>query len=213
MVDTLLRNLRDVPLMVLVSGRPEMHDLFPNAWGHRGIVELRLSELTAKAAERLVREVLGDGVAEETVRRLVDGAEGNPFCLEELIRAESEGKGGTIPGSVLAVVTARIERLDPAARRVLRAASVFGQQFWRGAVAALLGLQRASEAGTWLDYLVEREVVVRRGRGKFPGEDEYVFRHGLVREAAYAMLTDADRGLGHRLAGQWLVHIDRKSVV
>jgi tetratricopeptide (TPR) repeat protein len=203
-VDSLLRNLRDAPIMIVVSGRPEMHDLFPGAWGHRGIVELRLSELTSKAAERLVREVLGDGVPEETVRRLIEGAEGNPFCLEELIRAESEGRGGTIPGSVLAVVTARIERLDPAARRVLRAASVFGQQFWRGAVGSLLGLQRASEVGTWLDYLVEREVVVRRGRGKFPGEDEYVFRHGLVRDAAYAMLVGEDRVLGHRLAAAWL---------
>jgi predicted ATPase len=33
---------------------------------------------------------------------------------------------------------------------------------------------------------------------------EYAFQHGLVREAAYAMLTDADRQLGHQLAGGWL---------
>ena len=38
--------------------------------------------------------------------------------------------------------------------------------------------------------------------GAFEGQDEYVFRHGLVREAAYAMLTDADRTLGHRLAAR-----------
>ena len=36
------------------------------------------------------------------------------------------------------------------------------------------------------------------------GDIGYVFRHTLVREAAYAMLTDADRALGHRLAGEWL---------
>ena len=39
---------------------------------------------------------------------------------------------------------------------------------------------------------------------RFPGEHEYAFRHALLREAAYAMLTDADRALGHRLAGAWL---------
>jgi len=202
-VDALLRNLRGSPLMVLVSARPEVHELFPGAWTHRGIVELRLSELTPKASEKLVREVLGDGVTQETVRRIVEAAEGNPFCLEELVRAEAEGKRNETPGSVLAVVTARVERLDTHARRVLRAASVFGQLFWRGAVGALLGAKSA-EATRWLDYLVEREVIIRRGRGKFPGEDEYAFRHGLVREAAYAMLAGEDRVLGHRLAAAWL---------
>jgi tetratricopeptide (TPR) repeat protein len=203
-VDALLRNLRDVPLMILISARPEVHDLFPNAWNHRGMVELRLSELTPKASERLVREVLGEGLADDVVKHIVETAEGNPFCLEELIRAEAEGKRDATPGSVLAVVTARIERLDPAARRVLRAASVFGQQFWRGAVASLLGASRATEAGKWLEYLAEREVITRRGRGKFPGEEEYAFRHGLVREAAYSVLVGEDRVLGHRLAGAWL---------
>ena len=203
-VDALLRNLRDVPLMILVSARPEVHDLFPNAWSHRGIATLRLSELAPKASERLVREVLGDGVPDDVVRRIVDAAEGNPFCLEELIRAEAVGKRDATPGSVLAVVTARIERLDPAARRVLRAASVFGQAFWRGSVTSLLGAQRGTDAGRWLEYLTEREVVTRRGRGKFPGEEEYAFRHGLVREAAYATLASEDRVLGHRLAGAWL---------
>ena len=202
-MDALLRNLAGSPLMVLASARPEVHELFPGAWQQRGVVELRLSELTPKAAEKLVREVLGEGVPEATVRRLVEAAGGNPFCLEELIRAEAEGKRDA-PGSVLAVVSARIDRLEAGARRVLRAASVFGQQFWRGAVVALLGEQRASETGRWLAHLAEREVIVKRGRGKFPGEDEYTFRHALVREAAYAMMVGEDRVLGHRLAAAWL---------
>jgi tRNA A-37 threonylcarbamoyl transferase component Bud32/tetratricopeptide (TPR) repeat protein len=203
-VDALLRNLRDVPLMVLASARPEVHDLFPGAWAQRGVVELRLSELTAKSSEKLVREVLGEVASDETVRRIVEAAAGNPFCLEELVRAEAEGKGGALPGSVLAVVSARLDRLEAGARRVLRAASVFGQRFWRGAVVALLGAQRAGETSRWLDHLTEREVVVRQGRGKFPGEDEYVFRHALVRDAAYAMMVGEDRVLGHRLAAAWL---------
>jgi tRNA A-37 threonylcarbamoyl transferase component Bud32/tetratricopeptide (TPR) repeat protein len=204
LVDALLRNLRDVPFMILVSARPEVHELFPNAWTHRGIVELRLAELTPKACEKLVREVLGDTVDERTLSRIVASSEGNPFCLEELVRAEAEGKRDETPGSVLAVVSARIDRLDPAARRVLRAASVFGQQFWRGAVATLVGAQRAGEVTAWLEYLVQREIVLKRGRGKFPGDEEYVFRHALVREAAYAMLVGEDRVLGHRLAAAWL---------
>jgi tetratricopeptide (TPR) repeat protein/tRNA A-37 threonylcarbamoyl transferase component Bud32 len=202
-IDALLRNLAGSPLMVLASARPEVHELFPNVWAQRGVVELSLSELTPKAGEKLVREVLGEAVSEATVRRLVESAGGNPFCLEELIRAEAEGKRDA-PGSVLAVVSARIDRLEASARRVLRAASVFGQQFWGGAVMSLLGTQRASETARWLHHLAEREVIVKRGRGKFPGEDEYTFRHALVREAAYAMMVGEDRVLGHRLAASWL---------
>jgi tetratricopeptide (TPR) repeat protein len=52
--------------------------------------------------------------------------------------------------------------------------------------------------------LVEREVVERRGDSRFPGERELLFRHALLREAAYAMLTDSDRRLGHGIAAEWL---------
>jgi tetratricopeptide (TPR) repeat protein len=41
-------------------------------------------------------------------------------------------------------------------------------------------------------------------RASSRNDAEYAFRHALVREAAYAMLTDADRILGHQLAGEWL---------
>jgi tetratricopeptide (TPR) repeat protein len=56
----------------------------------------------------------------------------------------------------------------------------------------------------WLDELCERELVARVAPPRFPDQDELQFRHSLVREAAYAMLTDADRKLGHQLAGEWL---------
>jgi serine/threonine protein kinase/tetratricopeptide (TPR) repeat protein len=202
-VDALLRNLRDMPLLVVASARPEVHDVFPDAWSQRGLVELRLTELTPRSSERLVREVLGDAATPETVSRIVAAAAGNPFFLEELLRAEAEGKRDATPASVLAVVSARIERLEPGARRVLRAASVFGGQFWGGAVTSLLGGPSA-ETKPWLDYLTEREILTRRGRGKFPGQDEYAFRHSILREAAYAMLVGEDRVLGHRLAASWL---------
>jgi tetratricopeptide (TPR) repeat protein len=103
------------------------------------------------------------------------------------------------------MVQARLERMETEARRVLRAASVYGQVFWEGGVRALLGgAERTAQVSEWLRELSAREVISQRPDSKFPGEPEYAFRHGLVREAAYAMLTEADRALGHRLAGEWL---------
>ena len=170
--------------------------------------EIRLGELTRKAQRAAgARRCSATPSTDDVVARIVERAGGNAFYLEELIRAVAEGKGDALPETVLAMVQARLEALDAEARRVLRAASVFGQAFWRGGVRALLGGDgaRRPTSASWLDELVEREVVVRARRAReFPGEDEYAFRHALVREAAYAMLTDDDRALGHRLAGEWL---------
>ncbi|WP_437612663.1 protein kinase [Sorangium sp. So ce834] len=246
MINSALRNLRDAPFMVLALGRPEVREMFPKLWAGRGVQEIELTGLSRRAGERLVRQALGNAAADEVVATLVERADGNAFFLEEQIRAAAEGRGAALPETVLAMVQARLEALDPEARRVLRAASVFGQSFRPAGVAALLGGADA-EVGDRLAELVEREVIVprrqpgRRGdgllsamsssprAGPFDGPDrdaptaseaaaldlgalgeagaaepEYSFRHGLVREAAYGALTDYDRQLGHRLAGEWL---------
>src|SRR6185437_9590627 len=105
------------------------------------------------------------------------------------------------PPTLLAMVQARIEALSSEARRVLRAASVFGERFWPGGVATLLGGAPLDGA---LAALVDDEIVTRSRETRFPGETEYAFCHALVREAAYGMLTEEDREAGHRLAGGWL---------
>jgi len=202
-LDSALRNLRDEPLMVLAFARPEVHDLFPNLCAERDLQEIRLSRLTRKAASKLVGQVLGS-VPAVVVDRIVDQAEGNAFYLEELIRAVAEGKADKLPDSVLAMVQSRLQALDGEARRVLRAASVFGQNFWHNGISRLVGSKAKVDLKDWLIDLCDRELITKRSESKFPDEAEYTFRHSLLREAAYAALTENDRELGHRLAGRWL---------
>ncbi|WP_437673155.1 serine/threonine-protein kinase [Sorangium sp. So ce131] len=201
MVEAALRSLKDLPFLVLGLGRPEVHEVFPGLAQGRFGNQLLLPPLTRRASERLVREALGSEASAELVKMLVDRADGNPFFLEEQVRAVAAGHGADLPETVLAMVQARIEALDAEARRVLRAASVFGQAFWPSGVSALLG---GAGVTRWLSELERREVIHRRGPGRLRGEVEYRFRHALVREAAYGMLTEADRRLGHALAGAWL---------
>ena len=205
-VDFALRALADRPLMVLALARPEISDLFPELWQGRKD-ELHLHELSAKAGAKLARHVLGPDVPEEQIQRIVTRAAGNAFFLEEIVRAVAEGRGDDdVPETVLAMVQRRIEGFEPDARRVLRAASVFGDTFWRGSAISLLGgaTNPVTQVADWLTKLVEREVIGRRSTTRFTGEDEFVFRHAIVRDAAYGMLTDEDRPLGHRLAAEWL---------
>jgi tetratricopeptide (TPR) repeat protein len=67
-----------------------------------------------------------------------------------------------------------------------------------------LGTTSKTLSEDWLPSLAKRELVTIRAQSRFPGEVEGTFRHALVREAAYAMLTEEDKVLGHRLAGAWL---------
>jgi hypothetical protein len=195
-VGAALRLLRERPLFVLALGRPEVHGWLP--WRDGTAHEVRLGELSPRACERLARAVLGEGVEAAAVARLCERSAGNAFFLEELLRAAAEGRDGARLDTMLAMVESRLDALGAEERRVLRAASVFGKVFWRGALLPLLG----GEA--WLARLEEREWIVRRPAAKFQGEDEYAFQHALVRDAAYGMLTEEDRALGHRLAGAWL---------
>ncbi|HSK04999.1 MAG TPA: protein kinase, partial [Kofleriaceae bacterium] len=205
-IDAALRDRSKRPWMVLALARPEVFEVFPKLWAERQHVqEIRLKELGRRAGERLIRQVLGDRVGPETIERLVTQADGNAFYLEELIRAVAEGKDRALPETVLAMVETRLGRLPLEARRVLRAASVFGQVCWEGGVTVLLGgAMGPTMVGEWLARLVEQEVLADRPASRFSGEHELAFRHALLREGAYATLTEEDRRLGHHLAGEWL---------
>lgn len=206
-VDGALRLFHDKPLMVLATSRPEVTTLFPDLWKARGVDTIELKPLTRNACEKLSREVLGKRATDTIIGRIVARAAGNAFYLEELIRAEAEGPpaGDNVPGTVKAMIHARLDALDPSSRRALRAASVFGEVFWERAVVALMGGEsEASHVRELFDALVEREQITRVGQSRFPDEREYVFRHGLVRDVVYETLTEQDLTLGHALAGQWL---------
>ncbi len=204
-LDGALGDLERAPWMILAFARPDVHEVFPRLWFERTLQEVRLKPLARKAAEQLIREALGASVSAETVARIETQAEGNAFYLEELVRAVAERGGSisdTFPDTVVAMAHARFEGLDPSLRRMLRAASIFGDVFWLRGVEALLGGTTLTASVS--DLLSARELVARRSAGRFEGEEELAFRHTMVREAAYATLTPADRALGHRLAGEWL---------
>jgi tetratricopeptide (TPR) repeat protein len=202
-VEHALRILREAPLFVIATARPDIHDRFPRLWAERGATELRLGELGRRACERIVAAALGAATDAAVTARLVERAGGHPLFLEELIRAAAAGQPEAQSPTVLAMVQARLDAMEPEPRRVLRAASVFGERFWVSGVEALCGAVRG-ELAAWLESLRDHEVVSPRPDSAIRGQVEWQFRHALIRDAAYAMLTPDDRALGHRLAAQWL---------
>jgi tetratricopeptide (TPR) repeat protein len=230
LADAALRVARDRALVLLATTRPD--GAGRDAFAERAATRIRLGELPRRASVRLVAAVLGERVDRSQVDRLAARGAGNALYLEELIRAAADGgRGSELPGSVKAMAMARLEALDAGARRVLRAGSIFGESFWPAGVAALLG-DAADGLDEQLLRLREREwlglhtavaaaapstvasasgslgSLASLGGVSVPGAGaearQHRFRHDVLREAAYAALTDTDRRLGHRLAGEWL---------
>lgn len=199
-IDMALRDLRDSPFIVLALARPELHTAFPRIWSTSRPTILDLTPLSQRAGEALTRQVLGPAVDDATVAALVVHADGNPFFLEELLRAVAGGLTTALPDSVLGVIQDRLQGLDDESRRLLRAASVFGGGFTEGGVAAVLA-QPTHLVRARLAALAQQELISREFRGDTA---YYRFRHALVRDASHAMLTDDDRTLAHRLAAAWL---------
>ena len=197
--------LSDQPFMVLALARNNVTELFPQLWADRCVQEIRLRRLSRRASAQLVRQTLGEAVTEDAVKALVERSDRQASYLEELIRAAAAGHLERTPPVVLAMVQARLEKLDPAARRVLRAASIFGDAFWRGAVEELVG---GGDTAAWLAVLVDQGVIELKNDARFADEVEYRFQHPLVREASYEMLTSDDQIAGHWLAAQWLEKLD-----
>jgi eukaryotic-like serine/threonine-protein kinase len=210
LVAAALRGLTSSPLMVLALGRPEVLELFPELWAPR-LSTMQLQPLGQAATTRLVRQALGTQVDDEGVARIVARAGGNALYLEELIRAAA-ARRDDIPGTVLAMLQARIGLLPASTRRVLRAASLFGEQFPLPAVEALLRAAGAeAELAPALAALQKHEILEQPAEDR--GSSRWRFRHALMREAAYTLFTADDLTASHALAAQALEAIGEDPAV
>ncbi|HMH52117.1 MAG TPA: AAA family ATPase, partial [Candidatus Acidoferrum sp.] len=217
---TVLTELTDfLPLMILVTSRP---DVDGGSWSFRfhvqrnfphRLTELPLRPLAPEASATLAENLLHVSDLSEPLRqRMLERSEGNPFFLEEIIRTMIERQALrrdgdrwvaavgaeeiSLPATLRGVIAARIDRLPEAAKAALQRASVIGRSFTQGALRALadtdVDLDRA------LAELMRAELV--REQRRLP-EPEYLFKHALTQEAAYAgILLEQRRGLHRRLA-------------
>ncbi len=195
-ISDIARMAHDKQLFVLLLGRPEAKDTAIRLVADRQPTGVSLGKLGTKAMEKLVAGALSCAPSDPRVADITLRAAGNPFFAEEIVRASRAGD--TSPAAALAMVEARLMSVEPEARRVLRAASVFGQQCTSVEIAALHGDDASVQfVDAWCMWLVEREILTQAGT-------VWSFRHALVRDAAYAMLTDADRIAAHALAADML---------
>jgi len=210
------------PLFVLAVARPPLRERFLSLFEMGKAIEIDLAPLPAPASTTMVRDAMGDAAARKNVGRVVARSQGNAFLLEELIReAADRGDDSDPPAApsrddaqegAVAVARARLERLDPAARAIVRGASVFGSVFWLEGVVAVCG-QSPAAVEPIIGSLIEREVVVPSEQQRLEGVRELAFRHDLLQCAAYATSSEQERRIGHQRAAAWLEQLGEDAEV
>jgi class 3 adenylate cyclase/tetratricopeptide (TPR) repeat protein len=160
-----------------------------------------LGDLSPEASRRLV--ISASGFGEKVVERVIARAHGNPLFLQEIARI-GVGRGETIPDTVNDVILARLDRLRPKERTVLRLASVIGPTFSLDELRAVAGA--LMDAGGLEEALAELRA---QGFARHQGEEaeRHAFAHALTRDVAYETLPYAERRRLHRRAAQ---HIEER---
>ena len=208
------------PILILCLARAELMETRPS-WSlpRRRSAAILLEPLGRDRAAALVENFLGAAPDEDVAALVERSAEGNPLFLEELLRLLLEEgvltrAGGRwratgdlgrvrVPPSVQALLSARLDRLEPAERAVVQRAAVVGEVFWWGAVAELSPEGDRGSVGACLQALVRKDLI-RHEPSALAGEDAFRFGHILMRDAAYAALPKETRGELHERLAYWL---------
>jgi class 3 adenylate cyclase/tetratricopeptide (TPR) repeat protein len=210
-VDHLVDWARGVPLLVLATARPELLEKRPGWGGGKpNAATLSLSPLTDDETAELVHSLLESPVLPTDTRAgLLARAGGNPLYAEEFARLVAEGRSpDDLPESVQGLIAARLDGLADEEKNLLRGAAVVGRVFWLGSAAELAGMPRPTVEER-LHALERKEFVRRERRSSVAGEEEYTFRHLLVRDVAYAQIPRGERSEKHRIAAGWIGSLGR----
>jgi class 3 adenylate cyclase/tetratricopeptide (TPR) repeat protein len=198
-----------VPLVLLCTARPELHEQHPGwAGGLRNATTINLAPLSDQETAQLVSSLLERAVLPaETQQQLLERAGGNPLYAEEFVRllADRGDLGGEVevPASVQALIAARLDTLSPERKSLLQDAAVVGKVFWAGALVEM-GNREPGEVEKALHQLARKELVHPARTSSMEGEAEYGFWHLLVRDVAYGQIPRASRAARHQAAAAWL---------
>jgi class 3 adenylate cyclase/tetratricopeptide (TPR) repeat protein len=215
----------EAPLAMVCSSRRELLEEHPE-WEEERERErnLVLEPLSERESSLVVEHLLGSAEIDEEAReKIIAASEGNPLFVEQVLsmlvddgslsRASdgrwvlaSEVDRLTIPPSISALITARLDRLGTSERTVIEHGSVFGQVFFRGAIEDLVPDAMRSQVGGSLEMLCGKELI-RRLDSQLAGQESFGFAHILIKDAAYQGLLKRARAELHERFVDWLERV------
>jgi class 3 adenylate cyclase len=180
----------DAPILVLRPTRGR--DLPP------GTERLAMTPLSLDESRTLLDQVT-DPVFRVVAHSLVEQVGGVPASIFELAHALSATPETHVSASLMSLLQARLDALEPRTRRLLAVAALVGERCWEGLLRATVP-DVADDLGT----LRHVDVLVREQTSTMPGEVEYRFRSELLRRAVLQMIPFAERPMAHLRIATWL---------
>ena len=223
-LEHLARHVSALPMFVVCTARPELFERHPSfAAAVSRVNRISIDRLTNAETEQLVATLLEGSASPRLVETIVRRSEGNPYYAEESARLvadqlsagleiidgawSAQGAGqqadAPLPGSVQAILAARLDSLPAQLKAILGDAAVVGDVFSTDALAAVAGMAR-EEADTAVAELISRQLLRRTRTSTMAGEQELSFWHALARDVAYHQQSRAVRARKHVAVAAWL---------
>ncbi|MDQ6721986.1 MAG: AAA family ATPase [Candidatus Dormibacteraeota bacterium] len=222
LLDYLTRRLRNRRLLVLATyRRDEMHRKHPllptvQGWQRSRLAQVvELEPLAPEGVARMVSSIFDNTNVGEEFRDFMHArSEGNPFVLEEMLKAAID-RGDIyrdeadwqrkpiaelrIPGTVRDTILLRVERLDAGQAEILRCAAILGRSFDYQTLIRLSEQNRGA-VETALQTAVQQQLLEEEAGS----QNRYRFRHALTQEAIYEDLSAPTRERLHSAAADVL---------
>ena len=217
-IDHLLDWSRGLPIYVVTLARPELLEQRPG-WGagKRDFTSLSLDPLPEPAMRQLLAGLVPD-LPEPATRAIVARADGIPLYAVETVRMlVGEGRlelregayhpvgdlvSLSVPETLTALISARLDALDPDDRALVQDAAVLGLSFSLAALAAVTD-REVTELEPRLRALVRREMFRLDADPRSAERGQFIFVQALIREVAYNTLARRDRKTRHLAAARY----------
>lgn len=225
LISYLIAEEHGAPFAVIATARPELEEEAPGFLGREGRRRtVDLQTLGPEQAAALLSGLTGDAAFAETpfAKTLIANAGGNPLFLEETVRMlreeelldlerwqSDEMRDVPIPTSVQGLISSRLDRLEPKEKLLAHHASVIGAVFWAGAVAHL-GAAVApvpEDPLPGLSELERRNFVAHLKVSSVKDDEEYSFKHILMRDVAYGQVPKGRRAQLHLGFTEWVKNL------
>ncbi len=204
LLDHFIRGIEHLPVLLIATSRPE----FTAPWTDQPYVTvLSLNRLSRANSEALVRQLAAKTVSlpSDLVGEIVERGDGVPLFLEEVTKTvvdaeplQQSGSGAprpplSVPPTLHASLLARLDRIGPIAREIAQIGATIGREFSYELAAIVSGRPEPVLNDTF-GRLAEAGLVFQRGEAP---RSSFLFKHGLLRDAAYSTLLRGPRRALH----------------
>ena len=217
----LVENPAGGPVLIVATARPELLERHPD-WGDgTGHGRVRIEPLPPELAVAVAENALGASLDPAVRRRIAETSEGNPLFVEQMLSmlidrgllvhsgdrfiATADLGAIEMPTTIQALLSARVDRLEPEERAVIEPGAVIGRSFYRDAVERMVETS-AADVDAQIGALIRREYIERE-RAMLTFGDSFRFGHALIRDAVYNGLLKRRRADMHERFGDWLLRM------